>query len=200
MARTTNGRTLWRVSGVGALSALAIAAAIAAAPSPLVAATFTARGPICDSAARVGSTTLRSCNGSTHTALDISNQTCSVFNHRGMILGSVKYNLFGGCANNCLNPPPNPNCNGGAGNFYVVNGTNGFEFRQLHVNSNVSTFTQTCDRCPLGLVGSTGSSFGAHVHADNRQFGTRLSAWYTSVGTTCGSSGFCDRVVGTPTL
>ena len=31
-----------------------------------------------------------------------------------MILGSVKYNLFGGAAN-CANPPPNPDCNGGAG-------------------------------------------------------------------------------------
>jgi hypothetical protein len=192
MTKLVSGAT-----AVAALSALAVAFAV---PSTLTAATHTARGPICESIARVGSTTFYSCSGSTHTALDISNQSCSEWNHRGMILGSVKYNLFGGCAANCRNPPPNPNCNGGAGNYFVVNGSNGWQFRQLHFNSSSNTFTRTCDRCALGLVGSTGHSFGAHSHSDNRQFGTRKSAWYTSVGTTCGSSGFCERVVGRPTL
>ncbi|HEU4413115.1 MAG TPA: hypothetical protein VFS43_48185 [Polyangiaceae bacterium] len=184
-----------RAPVVGALAALA-----AAVPASLAAATFTARGPICESTARVGSTTFYSCSGSTHTALDMSNQSCSEWNHRGMLLGSVKYTYHGGCANNCANPPPNTSCNGGAGNYYTVAGANGWDFRQLHVNSNASSGTKTCDRCALGLVGSTGNSFGAHVHADNRQFGTRKSAWYTSVGTTCGSSAYCERVVGQPTL
>lgn len=184
-----------KVVAIGALAALAVAM-----PSPLAAASFTARGPICEAAATVGSTTLYSCNGSTHTALDISNQSCSEWNHRGMLVGSVKYSLFSGCAANCANPPPNPNCNGGAGNYYVVTGSNGWDFRQLHFNTNVSSFTQTCDRCALGLVGSTGQSFGAHSHSDNRQFGTRKSAWYTGAGTTCGSSGYCNNTVGVPTL
>lgn len=197
MTKTMVGRVLARASVIAGLAALAVAFA---APSSLKAATFTARGPICESIARVGSTTFYSCNGGTHTALDISNQSCSEWNHRGMILGSVKYNLFGGCAANCANPPPNPNCNGGAGNYFQVNGANGWQFRQLHFNASGNTFTRTCDRCALGLVGSTGHSFGAHSHSDNRQFGTRKSAWYTSVGTTCGSSGFCERVVGRPTL
>lgn len=179
---------------------LALAALAVAMPSPIAAATFTANGPICEDIARVGSTTYYSCNGSTHTSLDISNQSCSEWNHRGMLVGSFKYTLFSGCANNCANPPPNPDCNGGAGNYYVVAGTNGWEFRQLHFNTNASSFTQTCDRCALGLVGSTGHSFGAHSHSDNRQFGTRKSAWYTAVGTTCGSSGYCNNVVGKPTL
>ena len=179
---------------------LAAALVALALPAPSTAATKTARGPICESIARVGSTTYYSCSGSTHTALDISNQSCSEWNHRGMILGSVKYNLFGGCAANCANPPPNPNCNGGAGNYFVVNGASGWQFRQLHFNASPNTYTRTCDRCALGLIGSTGHSFGAHSHSDNRQYGTRKSAWYTSVGTTCGSSGFCERVVGQPTL
>ena len=197
MAKTTLTRLL---SGATAMAALSAVAALFVVPSALGAATFTARGPICDSTTRVGSTTYYSCSGSIHTALDIGNQSCSEWNHRGMILGSVKYNLFGGCASNCANPPPNPNCNGGAGNYYVVNGTSGWQFRQLHFNTSGNTFTRTCDRCALGLVGATGHAFGAHSHSDNRQFGTRMSAWYTSVGTTCGSSGFCDRVVGRPTL
>lgn len=184
-----------KMAAIGALAALAVAV-----PSVIQAATFTAHGPICEDIAKVGSTTYYSCNGSSHTALDVSNQSCSEWNHRGMLVGSVKYTLYGGCANNCANPPPNPNCNGGAGNYYVVAGASGWDFRQLHTNSNASTMTQTCDRCALGLVGSTGQSYGAHSHSDNRQYGTRKSAWYTSVGTTCGSSGYCNNVVGKPTL
>jgi len=157
----------------------------------------TAVGPICDTAARVGSTTYYSCSGGTHTALDMSNGTCSVWNHRGMLSGSFYYRYYGGCANNCSG---GTTCNGGAGNYYVVSGSNGWDFRQLHLNSNASSGTKTCDRCALGLVGSTGNSTGAHVHADNRQYATRKSAWYTSKGTTCGSSAYCGNTVGYPTL
>jgi len=193
MAHTMLGRILLKVSAIGALSALAVV-------MPSLTTAATANGPICESIARVGSTTYYSCSGSTHTALDISNQSCSEWNHRGMLVGSFRYNYFGGCANNCANPPPNPSCNGGAGNYYVVSGSNGWDFRQLHFNTGSNTGTQTCDRCALGLVGSTGNSYGAHSHSDNRQFGTRKSAWYTSVGTTCGSSGYCNNVVGKPSL
>jgi len=182
-----------KVLAIGALATLAVAM-----PSPIEAAT--ARGPICEATATVGSTTYYSCSGSSHTALDISNQSCSEWNHRGMLVGNFNYKLYSGCANNCANPPPNPNCNGGAGNYYVVSGANGWDFRQLHFNTNASSATKTCDRCALGLVGSTGHSYGAHSHSDNRQYGTRKSAWYTSAGTTCGSSGYCNNVVGYPTL
>jgi hypothetical protein len=157
----------------------------------------TAVGPICDTAARVGSTTYYSCSGSVHTALDMSNQSCSEWNHRGMLVGNYAYRYYGGCANNCVG---GTSCNGGAGNYYVVSGANGWDFRQLHINSNASSGTKTCDRCALGLVGSTGSSSAAHVHADNRQYGTRKSAWYTSRGTTCGNSAYCGNTLGSPTL
>jgi hypothetical protein len=197
MAKTIRRAILSRAFIITGLSALAIAFPLASSPT---AATHTARGPICESITVVGSTTYRSCSGSIHTALDISNQSCSEWNHRGMILGSVRYNLFGGCAANCANPPPNPGCNGGAGNYFVVYGASGWDFRQLHFNTSGNSYTRTCDRCALGLVGSTGSSYGAHSHSDNRQYGTRMSAWYTSVGTTCGSSGYCENVVGQPTL
>lgn len=195
MASTRIEKILLKLSAIGALSALAMAM-----PSPLAAATYTANGPICESTAKVGSTTYYSCNGSSHTALDISNQSCSEWNHRGMLVGSFYYKSYSGCANNCANPPPNPDCNGGAGNYYVVTGASGWDFRQLHFNTNASTGSTTCDRCALGLVGSTGHSYGAHSHSDNRQYGTRKSAWYTAVGTTCGSSGYCNNVVGKPTL
>ncbi|HYO58429.1 peptidase M23 [Archangium sp.] len=162
-----------------------------------VASAATAMGPICDAAARVGSTTYYSCSGSSHTALDISNGTCSEWNHRGMLSGSYYYAYFGGCAANCSG---GTTCNGGAGNYYVVTGGSGWDFRQLHLNANASSGSKTCAGCALGLVGSTGNSTGAHVHSDNRQYGTRKSAWYTSAGTTCGSSGNCTNVVGYPTL
>lgn len=156
----------------------------------------TARGPICQTSARVGSTTYYSCNGGYHGALDMSNGTCNSWNHRGMILGSRYYRYYGGCGQSCRAT----SCNGGAGNYVVVTGGSGWQFRQLHIGANASSRSKTCDRCALGLVSSTGQSYGAHVHADNRRYGTRMTAWYTSVGTTCGRSAYCGNVVGRPTL
>ena len=180
---------------LAAMALLALAARPASAPAA------TANGPICDPNARVNSTTYYSCSGSSHTALDIANGTCSEWNHRAMLVGSYRYTLYGGCTNSCGACSAGASCcNGGAGNYYVVSGSNGWDFRQLHSNTNASSKTQTCDRCILGLVGSTGNSTGAHSHSDNRQYGTRMTAWYTSVGTTCGSSGYCNNRVGTPTL
>ncbi len=161
----------------------------------------TANGPICDTAAKVNSTTYYGCGTSSHTALDVANGTCSVWNHRAMLVGSYHYTLYGGCTNSCGACSAGAGCcNGGAGNYYVVSGSNGWDFRQLHSNTNADSKTKTCDRCALGLVGSTGNTTGAHSHSDNRQYGTRKSAWYTSVGTTCGSSGNCNNRVGVPTL
>jgi len=172
-----------------ALAVVALAAAGAAVAA-------TADGPICDTAANVNSTTYYNCSGSSHTALDIGNATCGSWNHRGMLVGSYAYHYYGGCAAACYGST----CNGGAGNYYVVSGSNGWDFRQLHFYANVSSGSQTCDRCALGLVGGTGEATGPHSHSDNRQYGTRASAWYNSVGTTCGSSGYCSNRVGVPTL
>ena len=173
--------------------------ALTALPTPGEGAT--ANGPICDTAAKVNSTTYYSCSSSTHTALDIANGSCSVWNHRAMLVGSYRYVFYGGCANSCGACSSSTDCcNGGAGNYYVVSGSNGWDFRQLHSNTSSDSGTKTCDRCPLGLVGSTGHTTGAHSHSDNRQYGTRKSAWYTTVGTTCGSSGYCNNRVGVPTL
>jgi hypothetical protein len=165
-----------------------------------VAAAATANGPIWDGGtARVNSTTYYSCSGGTHTALDIANGTCSTWNHRGMLLGTFRYNAYTGCAATCGACTAGAGCcNGGAGNYHVVTGGSGWDFRQLHSNNPYGT--QTCDRCAIGLIGSTGNSTGAHSHSDNRQYGTRKSAWYTSVGTTCGTIADGTRRVGVPTL
>ena len=103
MASNATGRALVKAAVIGALSALAVIV-----PSPLTAATYTANGPICESTAKVGSTTYYSCNGSSHTALDISNQSCSEWNHRGMLVGSYYYKYYGGCAGACYGST----CNG----------------------------------------------------------------------------------------
>ena len=174
---------------------MSLVAGLVLAPSLATAAE--ARGPICDTRARVGHTTYYSCRSGWHAALDISNGTCNEWNHRGMIVGARYYRYYGGCGQSCR---VQAWCNGGAGNYVVVTGASGWQFRQLHINANASSGSKTCDRCPLGLVGSTGESYGAHVHADNRRYGTRMTAWYTSVGTTCGSSGYCGHRVGVPTL
>jgi hypothetical protein len=160
----------------------------------------TARGPICDSAARVGSTTLYSCTGSSHNALDMSNKTCNTWFARGMLLGTFSYTYYGGCGQSCGSCSSGC-CNGGAGNYVRVVGAGGWDFRQLHFNHHsTESKSKACDRCPFGLVGSTGSSTAAHVHADNRRDGVRQTAWYTNVGTTCGSSAYCENRVGVPTL
>jgi hypothetical protein len=177
---------------------MSAAAALVAGWSGLaVAASVPVYGPICDTAARVGSTTYYSCSSGSHTALDIGNGTCSEWNQRAMLGGSFHYQYYGGCAANCSG---GTTCNGGAGNYYVVTGTNGWDFRQLHLNANASSGSKTCDRCALGLVGATGNVTGPHVHADNRQYGVRHSSWYTSSGTTCGVSGYCGNIVGYATL
>ncbi len=156
----------------------------------------TANGPICETTANVNSTTYYNCSGSSHTALDMGNASCNEWNHRGMLVGNFYYRYYGGCAMACYGST----CNGGAGNYYVVTGGNGWDFRQLHFINNVSSGSKTCDRCALGLLGGTGSASGPHSHADNRQYGTRKSAWYVNAGTTCGSSAYCGNRVGVPTL
>lgn len=103
----------------------------------------------------------------------------------------------GGCGSSCGRQAW---CNGGAGNYVVTTGANGWQFRQLHINHSKNSYSKSCDRCSVGLVGSAGDSSGAHVHADNRRYGTRTTAWYTSVGTTCGRSAYCGNRVGVPTL
>jgi hypothetical protein len=157
---------------------------------------LSAGGPICDTAAWVNSTTYYNCSGSTHTALDIGNGTCGSWNHRAMLNASKYYHYYGGCGYACYGS----SCNGGAGNYYVVSGANGWDFRQLHFIANVSSGSTTCDGCALGLVGGTGSATGPHSHSDNRQYGTRKAAWYNSAGTTCGTSGNCTHIEGYPTL
>lgn len=119
---------------------------------------------------------------------------------RGPIVGSRRYQVYGGCADTCSSG--SASCNGGAGNYHVVTGASGWDFRMMHANNGASTpTTKTCDRCLLGtMVGATGSASVVHVHLDNRQYGTRKTAWYSSAGTTCGSSGDCKSVIGYPTL
>ncbi|HYO65170.1 MAG TPA: peptidase M23 [Archangium sp.] len=155
----------------------------------------TANGPVCNTAATVSSTTYYSCSGSSHTALDIGGVACGEPFYAPLV-GSYFYKLYGGCAATCTGDT----CNGGAGNYYVVTGTNGWDFRMLHLITDAYSASKTCNGCRLGQVGGTGSATSAHVHLDNRQYGTRKTSWYTGAGTTCGSSAYCGNVIGYPTL
>ncbi len=162
------------------------------------AAAVTAMGPVCNEAAKVLSTTYYSCSSGTHTALDIGGVPCGEPLY-GPLVGNFTYRIYGGCANTCSGT--GTTCNGGAGNYYVVTGSSGWDFRMLHANNGPTpAVTKTCDRCALGtVVGSTGSASTPHVHLDNRQYGTRKTAWYSGT-VTCGSSATCTRVIGYPTL
>jgi hypothetical protein len=155
----------------------------------------TAVGPVCNSAAKVTSTTYMSCTSGSHSALDVGGVACGDPLYAPLV-GVYTYRLYGGCANTCSGDT----CNGGAGNYFVVTGANGWDFRILHTNTDANSTTKTCDRCLLGKVGGTGSASTPHVHLDNRQYGTRKTAWYVTAGTTCGSSAYCGNVLGQPTL
>jgi hypothetical protein len=164
----------------------------------LPAGAVTAMGPVCNASAKVLSTTYYSCSGSTHTALDIGGVPCGEPLY-GPLVGTFTYRPYGGCANTCSGT--NTSCNGGAGNYYVVTGASGWDFRMLHANNgSTAPVTKTCNRCLLGTtVGSTGSATTPHVHLDNRQYGTRKTAWYSGT-VTCGSPASCTNVIGYPTL
>ncbi len=185
----------------------------------------TACGPIAGSDAYVNSTTYYFCNPASglHEALDICNgRPCAYCGcdgnqsawHRAMLIGLKLYRYNGGgqnppiCPNNCEGRPqgcgniPGDNCNGGAGNYFTVIGSNGWDFRQLHLNhSAVYSYTKYADvRNILGHWGSTGNSSAPHAHADNRLNGVRRTAWYENYGITCNSPGHYNAVIGYPQL
>lgn len=145
--------------------------------------------PFCSTTAKVTSTTYFGCTGSAHTAVDIGGVTCGD-TFRAPFRGSYYYQYYSGCETTCST---STTCNGGAGNYYVVTGANGWDFRILGINPNAYSRSQTCDSCILGAA-------GGHVHFDNRQYGTRKSTWYTSAGLTCGASAYCGTILGYPTL
>jgi hypothetical protein len=159
------------------------------------AAAVEARGPIWDDLnARVTHTTYYSCNSANafHGSLDIGNGTCSTWNMRGMLVGSFYWNVVSAYSN-CVNSPQTP------ANYTYVNGASGYRFFQYHHNHNVSSASKTCDRCALGLVGATGQAYGAHVHAQNNQNSTILTAWYSGY-VTCGSKSSGNHIMGYPRL
>jgi hypothetical protein len=175
----------------------AVAVLVMGGSGPAAAVTATAKGPLCNTNARVISTTYSTCSGSSHTALDISNVACGEPLY-APLSGSYAYRFYGGCPTTCYG---HSTCSNGQPNYYVVTGSDGWDFRMLHLTSNADTGSKTCDGCRLGLLGGANpSEQGVLVHLDNRQYGTRKSSWYTLKGVTCGSSAYCGNVIGTPTL
>lgn len=167
-------------------------------------------GPSSLSGTYVKSTTYYFCSSASgsHTALDICVDTsgakatcgaCKATNVRSMLDGSYYYRLQqGNCADDCDSTPTN--CGGGAGNYYEVTGSAGYNFRQLHLIRSADMSSKTAARGAfLGWWGSTGSSSAPHVHADNRQYTTRLTSWYSGY-VTCGSAATSSNAIGQVTL
>jgi hypothetical protein len=154
--------------------------------------TVQARGPIWDDV----NTTVSypGCDGcSSHPgALSISNGTCSMWNMRAMLVGTFYWNVYG-ANSNCINTPQVPQ------NFVRVIGSNGYNFSQYHHNHSASSYSRSCDRCTLGLVGATGQAYGARVCAQNSYNTTVLTAWYSGY-VTCGSKSNGTSVLGYPRL
>lgn len=164
-----------------------------------------ARGAICDSGSRITALAYYS-SGNYHGAMDqaIAGGGCWLQDsdaaryHRGSINASRSYRYLGGCGKYCGNNLGNT-CNGGAGNMISTTGTSGWDWRQMHVN-HLSGFSKskTCNRCPFGLVGSTGNSSAGHVHVENRRYGTKSTAWLS--GKSVGQDAACTKVMGYPKL
>lgn len=164
-----------------------------------------ARGAICDSGARITALAYYS-SGNFHGAMDqaISGGGCwtsdsaSARYHRGSINSSRHYSYLGGCGKFCGNNLGST-CNGGAGNMITTTGTNGWDWRQMHINSLTGfSKSKTCTRCAFGLVGSTGNSSAGHVHVENRRYGTKSTGWLS--GNSVGQSSSCTKTMGYPKL
>lgn len=189
---------MWTMRAVGVAACLAAGTAGAQ-----TVATF---GPSSLAGTYVKSTTYYFCSSASgsHSALDICVDlnnakttcgACKATNVRTMLDGSYYYQLQqGSCADDCDSTPTN--CGGGAGNYYEVTGSNGYNFRQLHLIRSADMASKTAARgAYLGWWGSTGSSSAPHVHADNRQYTTRLTAWYSAY-VTCGSAATSSNAIG----
>ena len=68
-----------------------------------------------------------------------------------------------------------------------MNGASGWQLRQRHFNASGKTYTARVIAARSGWSARPASP-------------AALTRWYTSAGTTCGTSGYCERVVGKPTL
>jgi hypothetical protein len=154
-----------------------------------VAAAVEARGPICDD---VNTVVVCDSGGSLSGFLDISNGTCGVWNMHGMLVGSFFWNVSSACGSNCASTQT-------CANYVWANGSNGYRFYQYHHNHSAHSYSRTCDRCALGLVGSTGFSYGAHVHVQHNQYSTKLTGWYSGY-VTCGSKAGCSYTIGYPRM
>jgi hypothetical protein len=134
--------------------------------------------------------------------------------HRAMLFGRDAFTpsyywhvYFGSCPNSC---GAQSGCNGGAGNYYVVQDPNSvWQFRQLHVwhYTNCPNSDGSCSKWAsayagtvLGMLGGTGSADGPHVHADNLENGIRRNSWYLDAGVHRASPAGTIRTLGWPRL
>jgi len=166
----------------------------------------TAGGALKHTGARITALTTYPSSGAYHSAMDMGGAGCwkslasGAIYHRAMLLSTRYYSYLGGCGVSCASQIGNT-CNGGAGNVITTHGANGWDFRQKHINHNSTlSRSKTCYRCGFGLIGSTGSSGGAHVHAENRRYRVRQTYWYTRIGKRVGQSAFYGYTMGYPTL
>ncbi len=189
----------------------------------------TACGPISGTDAYVNSLRYRFCDPAqgNHYAMDVCNgRPCSYCGcdgrqsawHRAMILGVQFYQYNLGyypdvCPSTCDGGSPaacnigtDENCHAGAGNFFAVIGSNGWDFHQIHINhSGTYSFSKSVSNgTVLGHLGATGiSNIGSHVHAENRRIGVLEVNWFELyIGYTiqCNSRATTDRTVGYPQM
>jgi hypothetical protein len=178
----------------------AIVVGVLAVLTAPVALAVDARGSICDDRARITATSNYS-SGSFHGAIDSSlggacwtRDSAAARYHRSALNQSRAWRYIGGCGASCSNNLGS-SCNGGGGNMIDSDGRNGWDWRQMHINALAGhSQSKTCTRCSFGLLGSTGNSSGAHVHQENRRYGTKSTSWMS--GRRVGENANCTRTLG----
>jgi len=126
------------------------------------------------------------CNGSScrtgHKGTDLgaSFGTSILAAEAGTVIG-----VYGGCGSTTSCSTTNTSCNGGAGNYVVVQHSNGAITRYLHQKGTAATYGASVQaRALLGYVGSTGSSTGCHLHFDISYSGVYYDPYYGSCSCT----------------
>jgi murein DD-endopeptidase MepM/ murein hydrolase activator NlpD len=98
--------------------------------------------------------------GGTHAGIDIAKSTGTPIL---AFAGGVVHTALGGCV------VGNAQCNGGAGNYIVIDHENGYYTRYLHFSElKVKKGNRVKAGQIIGLEGTTGASTGPHLHFEIR--------------------------------
>lgn len=113
--------------------------------------------------------------GGDHQGIDIS--ASGIYGHA---IRAAKSGVVTSSSNSCSHVNSGKNrcsCNGGMGNYVIINHGDGTQTRYLHMiqGSAIASGTRVTQGQTIGKVGSSGDSSGAHLHFDMWKGGSRVN-------------------------